>query len=421
MRETTPAAMPPCFGKWCKGFDPDFKTQAQKKGFRHYLGGLLGESERKNITQMANDSVGVVYKRLHHFITESPWEEKRINERRLAVMDCCHQTRVGRGFALLLDDTGHRKSGNFTAGVGRQYIGEIGKLDNGIVAVTTHLYDGQKNLPLDVEIYQPASSLPSGQKAPSFKKKPEIALELIDRSLNRGYRPGIVLMDAGYGNNTNLLKGLESRRLKYLGAVAKNRTIWLKKSGENRQKIRLDEYAKSLSEEDFRSVSLNLDQPKILWVATGTAELSRLQGERTFAIVMNASSYADATEIDYSISNEDSEKVTAEWVANTYSKRNWIEVFYREAKGWLGWRECQARGLKSLHRHFILLFCAYTFILWQKLTGGLRRKWANKPLETFVEALEAFRTAISFRFVEWLTFNRDLFAAYKARLGFIWG
>ncbi|WP_281167024.1 hypothetical protein [Baaleninema simplex] len=47
MRETTPAAMPPCFEKWCKRFDPDFKTQAQKKGFRHYLGGLLGESQRK--------------------------------------------------------------------------------------------------------------------------------------------------------------------------------------------------------------------------------------------------------------------------------------------------------------------------------------------------------------------------------------
>nr|WP_281167025.1 hypothetical protein [Baaleninema simplex] len=58
---------------------------------------------------MANDSVGVVYNRLHHFITESPWEEKRINERRLKVVDSCHQTRVGRGFALLLDDTGHRK------------------------------------------------------------------------------------------------------------------------------------------------------------------------------------------------------------------------------------------------------------------------------------------------------------------------
>ncbi len=65
----------------------------------------------------------------------------------------------------------NRKSGNFTAGVGRQYIGEIGKLDNGIVAVTTHLYDRQKNLPLDVEIYQPASSLPSGKKDPYFQKE----------------------------------------------------------------------------------------------------------------------------------------------------------------------------------------------------------------------------------------------------------
>jgi hypothetical protein len=44
MRETTSAAMPPCFDKWCKRFDDLFKTQAQKREFRHYLGGLLGES-----------------------------------------------------------------------------------------------------------------------------------------------------------------------------------------------------------------------------------------------------------------------------------------------------------------------------------------------------------------------------------------
>nr|WP_245555506.1 transposase [Baaleninema simplex] len=171
------------------------------------MGGLLGESQRKNITQMANDSVGVVYNRLHHFITESPWEEKRINERRLKVVDSCHQTRVGRGFALLLDDTGHRKSGNFTAGVARQYIGEIGKLDNGIVAVTTHLYDGKKNLTSGCRNLSASQFLTLRQERSLFQKEPEIALELIDRSLKRGYRPGIVLMDAGYGNNTNFLKG----------------------------------------------------------------------------------------------------------------------------------------------------------------------------------------------------------------------
>jgi hypothetical protein len=63
---------------------------------------------------------------------------------------------------------------------------------------------------------------------------------------------------------------------------------------------------------------------------------------------------------------------------------------------------------------------AYTFILWHKLTGGLQRRWANRPLNTFVKALETFRTAMSFRFFEWLTENRDVFAAYKASLGLVW-
>jgi hypothetical protein len=97
-----------------------------------------------------------------------------------------------------------------------------------------------------------------------------------------------------------------------------------------------------------------------------------------------------------------------------------VEVFYREAKGWLGLSEYQVRDKRSLLRHFILVFCAYTFILWHTLTAGLRRRWASKPLNTFTEALVAFRTAMSFRFFDWLNLNRDVFAAYKASLGFIW-
>jgi hypothetical protein len=41
-------------------------------------------------------------------------------------------------------------------------------------------------------------------------------------------------------------------------------------------------------------------------------------------------------------------------------------------------------------------------------------------LNTFTEAIDAFRTAMSFRFFEELTLNRDLFASYKASLGYIW-
>lgn len=77
-------------------------------------------------------------------------------------------------------------------------------------------------------------------------------------------------------------------------------------------------------------------------------------------------------------------------IVNTYSQRNWVEVFYPGAKIFLGLKEYQVRDKNGLVGDFILVFCAYTFILWHQLTGGLRGRWATKPLNTFTEALEAF-------------------------------
>jgi SRSO17 transposase len=56
--------------------------------------------------------------------------------------------------------------------------------------------------------------LPEGKKDLEFKKKPTLAWELIDKSLKRGYRPGIVLIDSSYGNNTSFLLELAMVRTK---------------------------------------------------------------------------------------------------------------------------------------------------------------------------------------------------------------
>src|SRR4028118_1018787 len=332
MKETTPAAMPPCFDRWCKRFDDLWTHQAQKREFRNYIGGLLGESERKNLSQMASNAVGVTYHRLHHFLTEAPWSFPQVNERRLLVMNQCSQTRISRGFTLIVDDSGHRKSGNFTAGVGRQYLGEIGKTDNGIVVVTTHLYDGKKSLPLDIELYQHASSLPLGEKDIEFQRKSELALALIDRSWKRGYRPGIVLIDADYGKDTTFLVELEKRRLKYLGGLTKNCKVIVETQANNPKEIQLDKLAQSLPVEIFTPIKLNLDKPKTVWVATLEVELPLLEGTRKIAIVMNASTFEQATDIDYFMTNVDGSTATAEWIVTTYSQKDWVEVFYREAK-----------------------------------------------------------------------------------------
>ena len=85
----------------------------------------------------------------------------------------------------------------------------------------------------------------------------------------------------------------------------------------------------------------------------------------------------------------------------------------------MGLREYQVRDKWRQDSHFILVFCAYISI-WHKLTGGLQRRWANKPLKTFTDALEAFRTAMSLGFFDWLTNNRDVFACHRESLGYIW-
>lgn len=107
---------------------------------------FVAKFQRKNLFQIAENAVGVNYHNLHHFLTEAPWSDSKINERRLEIVNKCSQTRISRGFNLIIDDSGHRKSGEpellrLRAILQRewvwQYIGEIGKTYNGIVVVTT--------------------------------------------------------------------------------------------------------------------------------------------------------------------------------------------------------------------------------------------------------------------------------------------
>ena len=64
-----------------------------------------------------------------------------------------------------------------------------------------------------------------------------------------------------------------------------------------------------------------------------------MSDRKTIAIVMNTKNVSEATDINYYITNIDSKYVTPQWILSTYTKRNQVQVFYREAKEWLGLRE----------------------------------------------------------------------------------
>ncbi len=72
---------------------------------------------------------------MHHFLTESPWELEKLRFQRLQLILNVLQ---GRPIILIIDETGDRKQGKTTDYVKRQYIGNLGKVENGIVAVTAY-------------------------------------------------------------------------------------------------------------------------------------------------------------------------------------------------------------------------------------------------------------------------------------------
>lgn len=412
--------MPKSFENYCSKFDDVFARNSQREHFRTYLAGLLSESPRKNISVITANTVGASYFNVHHFLHDSPWSADELNDRRIDVIWQLRQTRPAVGFKLIIDDSGHRKSGSSTEGVGRQYIGQIGKVDNGMVEVTSHVFDGMRGYPLDVLMYRPASSLENGKENPEFQKKPELAIELIDKCLKRDLKPGLVLLDAGYGNNGPLLKQLEERNLKYVGALSKSRLVYAKLHGDPvRNKHKLEDIAKNLAQEHFQKVTLQLEKPRDVWVAVVPIHFPKLEGTRYLGIQLNAPTFAEATDVDYFLTNADSETVNAQWIAQSYSDRNWIEVFYRETKGWLGMAQYQVRDKRSIERHWILVFTAFTYLSHQRHTGGLRRHWATKSINTFGDAFKVFRHAVECHTLKWIQLNWNVFAAHRASLGLI--
>ncbi|WP_371750412.1 transposase [Streptomyces sp. NBC_01283] len=81
---------------------------------------------------------------------------RKVNKRRLDLLREQSATAPHDGGVIVIDDSGDRKDGTATANVGRQWLGRLGKTDNGIVTVTTVWTDGRVYYPLHAQPYTPA-------------------------------------------------------------------------------------------------------------------------------------------------------------------------------------------------------------------------------------------------------------------------
>ncbi len=188
----------------------------QPQCFGAYVRGLLAQMDRKNVEAISNRTVGQPYQGLHHFLTESPWDAARLNRRRVELLEADARTRSRPKGVLVLDDSGVPKKGEATQGVKRQYMGQLGKVANGQVFVTSHYAEERCHWPVDLLPYVPDNWLEGGKADAAFRTKLQLALELADRAVAWGVRFRAIVADAWYGRNAGFIKALEERSLPYV-------------------------------------------------------------------------------------------------------------------------------------------------------------------------------------------------------------
>jgi SRSO17 transposase len=204
---------------------------------KSYCKGLLLPGERKSVEPMAArlapDNVRRMHQSLHHLVADAPWsDEELLAEVRDQVLPV--RQKHGPVVAWIVDDTGFPKKGKHSVGVTRQYCGQLGKQDNCQVAVSLSLTTWNSSLPLAYQLYLPeewAQDSKRREKAgvpeeAHFQTKPQIALDQIQQAAKAHVPRGVVLADAGYGNDTQFRVAVTQLGLEYVMGVQSSMTVW---------------------------------------------------------------------------------------------------------------------------------------------------------------------------------------------------
>ena len=217
---------------YAQRFDSLFSSLAQRRGFRDYLQGLLLPRDRnKTLTGLAGAEpiAGAQHRevqRLQWFLSESAWDHQQVNDLRLQLLREDPATAPHDRGALVVDDTGDRKDGNATAHVARQYLGAVGKVDNGIVAVTSLWVDERCYWPLHAVPYTPASRLAAGERDPGFRTKPQLAVELVQAARTAKIPFRAVVADCFYGDNPGFTDALVAAKVPFVLALKPRKGTW---------------------------------------------------------------------------------------------------------------------------------------------------------------------------------------------------
>ncbi|WP_326756721.1 IS701 family transposase [Streptomyces hirsutus] len=200
-----------------------------RRRMRDYVRGLLGRAACKNGWQLAEWAGHRTPDGFQRLLNSSVWDADALRDDVRAYVG----ESLGPGGVLIIDDTGFVKKGTASAGVGRQYTGTSGKIDNCQIGVFAAYATRSGRALVDRKLYLPkawtsdrercrAAKIPDNRE---FAAKGDLAKTMIQRALASPLPIAWVTADSAYGQEWRLRRMLEEAGVGYVLAVPKSQSV----------------------------------------------------------------------------------------------------------------------------------------------------------------------------------------------------
>ena len=357
---------------------------------RQYVSGLMQAGSRKNIYAISEAVPDSDDRNLEQFITHSKWSGRAVLDH--VARDADELIGDASEAALLIDESGFAKQGKMSVGASRQYLGRLGKVDNGQVAVFGVLAKGRFATAIDTRLYLPKewsddaqrcnkAGIPESERV--FKTKSQLALEIVEQARRNGVRFGWVGADAGYGSGPDFLFALDDAGESFLIDVHKSFVIsevdpqsTIPGPSRNGRKAReltsgqqsVEAFVESCSTKDWRlyNVRETTRGSLKLRVLRKSVYVWGKQREQARRYELLVTENLDGENRKYSLSNQKPSTSTQRlsWMRR---QRYWVERCFEDGKSECGMADYQVRLWNAWHHHMAMVMMAMLFMLSERL------------------------------------------------------
>jgi SRSO17 transposase len=327
---------------YCSYYQGLFPEVRSYECFKYLHLGIISPIARKSLPEIAK-VVGINSQSLHHFLAKSPWSVQELKNKRLAKTLSALR---GDKITVVIDETGDRKKGKTTDYVARQYLGSIGKIDQGIVSVNAYgIYQGI-TFPLSLKVYQPKTRLKDEDK---YQTKIELANQIIDELIEFGFTIELVLADSLYGESSSFLSKVAEHKLTYVVAIRSNHGVWMP-SGQTVRANKWHKFKRIFSNQTseiryIREIIFGKRHQRTYWEIT--TDPQTMPENSTSFIMTNLSGKTHYLK---------------QTLGNLYGGRTWVEYGFRQVKQELGWTDYRFTKFEQIEKWWELIFSAYLMV-----------------------------------------------------------